>query len=74
MLHHNIVFGPLRHFGNFGPLLDKMGCTVTEDVQMDQHHLMFKSFTKEFHTRPYKVTKRRCVLEQNISIGSHCME
>ena len=53
-------------------LLDKVRCAIIGEFQMDQHHGMFK----DDHTRPYMVTKEGvCVcLEQNISIGSNCME
>ena len=53
-----------------GTLLDKVGCVVIGDFQMDQHHLMLK----ELIMRPYMATKKKKVcLKQNISIGSHCM-
>ena len=57
---------------NFQPLnislLDKVGYTVMGGFQMDRHHLMLK----ELHLI-YGYKEKVC-LEQNISIGSHCME
>ena len=46
-------------------LLDKVGCVVIGDFQMDQHHLMLK----ELHMRPYMVTKRRCVWNKTFLLG-----
>ena len=55
-------------------LLDKMGCAVIADFQMDKYQIInVKSFTEELHTRPYMDTKRRWP-EENISNGFHCTE
>ena len=52
-------------------LLDKVGCVVIGDFQMDQCHIMLK----DDHTRPYMYGHKNEVgLAQNISIVSYCVE
>ena len=46
------------------PLLDKVGCAVIRDIQMDQRHLMLKELNIYGH-------KKKVCLKRNISIGSH---
>ena len=48
--------------GEFTPLLDKVGCVVIGNFQMDQHHLMSKV--------SYMVTKRRFVWNKTFLLGS----
>ena len=52
-----------------GALLDKVMSRNQWHIGAKERHLMLK----ELHMRPYMVKKKVC-LEQNISIGSHCME
>ena len=59
-----------NNYAKRNPLLDKVRCAVIEDFQKYQHHLMLKQAQYE---TIYGHKKKVC-LEQNISIGSHCME
>ena len=54
-------------------LLDKVGCKVIGDFQIDQHHFMLKFWLKS-SKQDHLCHKKKVCLEQNISIGSHCME
>ena len=53
-------------------LLDKVGYVVIGDFQMDQHHLMLSVLLK-ISIQDHMWSQKKLCLEQNISIGSHCM-
>ena len=46
-------------------LLDKVGCTVIGDFQMDEHRLMLK----DDHTRPYIWSQKESVWNKTFLLG-----